>query len=103
MKFYVPSTSLYKNVHPTQKKLKIVIIVRVEKGKKLVLNANDPSTVTDKTYLRYTIVDDATKMVEYHQLIEEEIDWDGARHDVEIYIEHGEQAVNSSDMAEPYD
>lgn len=103
MKFYEPSTYLYKNVHPAQKKLKIVIIVRIEKGMKLVLNASDPSTVTDKTYLRYTIDDDATKVAEYHQLIEEEMNWDGARHDVETYIEHGGQAVNSSDTAEPYD
>jgi len=102
MKFYEPSTYLYKNVHPAQKNLKIVIIVRVEKGKKLVLNANDPSTVTDKTYLRYTKDDDGTQTAEYHQLIEEEMNWDGARHDVETYIEHVGQAVNSSDTAEPY-
>jgi hypothetical protein len=104
MNNYKPYAYLYKN-EGKPAELRSRFITQIPAGKKLTLHSGDPSTVGSKTYIRYSIEDDASQTQSRNEEFENEFSWDGKSHEVEVTIgsgsgDDGGKTVMSSDHAE---
>ncbi len=88
MNNYKPYAYLYKHeAEPAE--LRSRFITQIPAGKKLTLHSGDPSTVGNKTYIRYSIEDDPGQTQSRKEEFENEFSWDGKSHDVEVIIGSG--------------
>lgn len=105
MNNYKPYSYLYKNSQSDPKLLKSCFITQIPVGKKLTLRSGDPSTVGSKTFIRYTIEDDAGQAGRRKEEFENEFEWDGNSHEVQVTVgsgsgDGGGETVMCSDDAE---
>jgi len=89
MNNYKPYSYLYKDESSNPKKLKSCFVVYVPAYKKVVITAGGPITSNGKTIIKYNIEDDASVTRDRQEEFENEFNWDGLSHEVEVKVGDG--------------